>query len=283
MDFLKIYHGKITEALAMVDKSNVKADKVTGKKYFVDDGITITLPASAEIKVTTHKLLMYAVAAFTSLNGSKIVNNRVISFRLKDFLSECGVNVDKKPSVDKGRTVIKQEIDTLKNLRISICEGSGAYAVNKNALKLFMDNSKIKTGLVYMAFTADFAEYLIKRPIAIYPSSLLMCDGKKHNAYRIGYKISLHSSNNTNNKSKGTAGTLKVATILKYVCLPTRNDLKKTRQSWRQKIKVKLDDAFDYLIQIQFLKKWTYGAESFEGYLDYESSKIKFEVITQEE
>ena len=282
MEFLKIYHGKITEALAMVDKSNVKADKVTGKKYFVDDGITITLPASAEIKVTTHKLLMYAVAAFTSLNGSKIVNNRVISFRLKDFLSECGVNVDKKPSVDKGRTVIKQEIDTLKNLRINICEGSGAYAVNKNALKLFMDNSKIKNGLVYMAFTADFADYLIKRPIAIYPSSLLMCDGKKHNAYRIGYKISLHSSNNTN-KSKGTAGTLKVATILKYVCLPTRYDLKKTRQSWRRKIKVKLDDAFDYLIQIQFLKKWTYGSENIEGYLDYESSKIKFEVITQEE
>ena len=253
MEFLKIYHGKITEALAMVDKSNVKADKVTGKKYFVDDGITITLPASAEIKVTTHKLLMYAVAAFTSLNGSKIVNNRVISFRLKDFLSECGVNVDKKPSVDKGRTVIKQEIDTLKNLRINICEGSGAYAVNKNALKLFMDNSKIKNGLVYMAFTADFADYLIKRPIAIYPSSLLMCDGKKHNAYRIGYKISLHSSNNTN-KSKGTAGTLKVATILKYVCLPTRYDLKKTRQSWRRKIKVKLDDAFDYLYNNNYMQ-----------------------------
>ena len=266
----------------MVDKSNVKTDRITGKRQYVDDGITITLPASAEIKVMTHKLLMYAVAAFTSLNGSKIVNNRVISFLLIDFLSECGVNVDKKPSVDKGRTVIKQAIDTLKSLRINICEGSGAYAVNKNALKLFMDNSKIKTGLVYMAFTADFAEYLIKRPIAVYPSSLLMCDGKKHNAYRVGYKIAIHSSNK-NNQTKGTASTLRVATILKYVCLPTRNDLKKSRQSWRQKIKVKLDDAFDYLIQIQFLKKWTYGAESFEGYLDYESNKINYEVITPEE
>ena len=282
MDFFKIYHGKITEALAMVDKSNVKTDRITGKRHYVDDGITITLPASAEIKVVTHKLLMYTIAAFTSLNGKNAVINRVVSFRLKDFLVDCGVNVDKKPSVDKGRTVIKQEIDTLKNLRINICEGSGAYAVNKNALKLFMDNSKIKSGNVNMVFTTDFAEYLIKRPIAIYPSSLLMCDGKKHNAYRIGYKISLHSSNNTN-KSKGTAGTLKVATILKYVCLPTRNDLKKSRQSWRQKIKVKLDDAFDYLIQIQFLKKWTYGAESFEGYLDYESNKINYEVITPEE
>lgn len=279
MDFFKIFHGKITEALAMVDKSNVKADKVTGKKYFVDDGITITLPASAEIKVMTHKLLMYSVAAFTSLNSKNAVKNRVISFRLKDFLADCGVNVDKKPSVDKGRTVIKQEIDTLKNLRINICEGSGAYAVNKNALKLFMDNSKIKNGLVYMAFTADFADHLIKRPIAIYPSTLLKCDGKKHNAYRIGYKIAIHSSNK-NNQTKGTASTLRVATILKNVCLPTRYDLKKTRQSWRRKIKAKLDDAFDYLTQIQFLKRWTYGAESFEGYLDYESSKIKFEVIT---
>ena len=56
MEFFKIYHGKITEALAMVDKSNIKTDKVTGKIYYVDDDITITLPASAEIKVTTHKL-----------------------------------------------------------------------------------------------------------------------------------------------------------------------------------------------------------------------------------
>ena len=30
MEFFKIYHGKITEALAMVDKSNIKTDKVTG-------------------------------------------------------------------------------------------------------------------------------------------------------------------------------------------------------------------------------------------------------------
>ena len=249
MDFFKIYHGKITEALAMVDKSNVKTDRITGKRHYVDDGITITLPASAEIKVVTHKLLMYTIAAFTSLNGKNAVINRVVSFRLKDFLVDCGVNVDKKPSVDKGRTVIKQEIDTLKNLRINICEGSGAYAVNKNALKLFMDNSKIKSGNVNMVFTTDFAEYLIKRPIAIYPSSLLKCDGKKQNAYRVGYRIAIHSSNK-NNQTKGTASTLRVATILKYVCLPTRNDLKKSRQSWRQKIKVKLDDAFDYLIQI---------------------------------
>ena len=282
MDYFKIYHGKITEALAMVDKSNIKIDRITGKRHYVDDGITITLPASSEIKVITHKLLMYAISVFTSLNGSKTVNNRAISFRLKDFLAECGVNVAKKPLVDKGRAVINQAIDVLKELRIDICEGSGAYAVNKNALKLFMDNSKIKNGLVYMAFTADFADYLIKRPIAIYPSSLLMCDGKKHNAYRIGYKISLHSSNNTN-KSKGTAGTLKVATILKYVCLPTRYDLKKTRQSWRQKIKVNLDNALDYLTQIQLLKRWTYGSELFESYLDYESNKINYEVITPEE
>ncbi len=282
MEFLKIYHGKITEALAMVDKSNLKTDRITGIIHYVDDGITITLPASAEIKVTTHKLLMYAIAAFTSLNGKNAVKNRVISFRMKDFFSECGVNVDSKPSVDKGRLVIKQAIDTLKSLRISICEGSGAYAVNKSVLKLFMDNSKIKSGIVHMNFTADFAEYLIKRPIAVYPSSLLKCDGKKPNAYRIGYKIALHSSNNSN-KSKGTAGTLKVATILKYVCLPTRYDLKKSRQSWRQKIKAKVDNAFDYLIQIQFLKGWTYGAESFESYLDFDSNKIHFEVIMPEE
>ena len=184
MDYFKIYHGKITEALAMVDKSNVKTDRITGKRQYVDDGITITLPASAEIKVIT-----------TSLNGKNAVKNRVISFSLKDFLSECGINVNNKPSIDKGRTVIKQAIDTLKSLRISICEGSGAYAVNKSALKLFMDNSKIKNGIVHMAFTTDFADYLIKRPIAIYPSTLLKCDGKKHNAYRIGYKIAIHSSN----------------------------------------------------------------------------------------
>ena len=282
MDYFKIYHGKITEALAMVDKSNIKTDRITGKRQYVDDGITITLPASAEIKVITHKLLMYAIAAFTSLNGKNAVINRVVSFRLKDFLVDCGVNVDKKPSVDKGRTVIKQEIDTLKNLRINICEGSGAYAVNKSALKLFMDNSKIKNGIVHMAFTTDFADYLIKRPIAIYPSTLLKCDGKKHNAYRIGYKIAIHSSNK-NNQTKGTASTLGVATILKNVCLPTRYDLKKTRQSWRRKIKVNLDNALDYLTQIQLLKRWTYGSELFESYLDYESNKINYKVITPEE
>ena len=281
MEFLKIYHGKITEALAMVDKSNLNTDRITGIIHYVDDGITITLPASSEIKVITHKLLMYAISVFTSLNGSKTVNNRVISFRLKDFLAKCGVNVNSKPSVDKGRTVIKQAINTLKKLRINVSEGSEKFAVAKNDLQLFKDISTIRNGMVYMAYTEDFAEYLVGRPIAIYPSSLFKCDGKMHNAYRIGYKIALHSSN-ANNKRVGTANTLKVMTMLNNVCMPKYSDLKNTRQSWRYKIKQNLENALNYLSLIDLLIGWEYREIKTDSYFDYQKSVITFTIRTEE-
>lgn len=276
MDFFKIYHGKITEALAMVDKSNVKTDRITGKRQYVDDGITITLPASAEIKVITHKLLMYAIAAFTSLNGSDIVNNRVISFRLKDFLAKCGVNAAHKPSVDKGRTEINKSLSVLKGIKVTIREGQDRYLFNDADLKLIDAKSGVKNGMVYMYFTDAFAKYLITRPIAEYPSSLFRCDGKKHNAYRLGYKIALHTTNK-NNQIKGTANTLKVMTVVKNVCLPNHMDLQKTRQSWAHKIKNKIDDILSYLIEIGCLKNWHYRTDTNETYNSYIQNYIEYE------
>ena len=281
MDSFKIYHGKITEALAMVDKSNIKIDRITGKRHYVDDGITITLPASAEIKVITHKLLMFAIMKFTFLNGNNTISHQAITFTVKEFLKKCGINVDNKPSVDKGRAEIKKSLSVLKGIKVTIREGEDKYLFKEADLKLIDAKSGVKNGMVYVYFTDAFAKYLITRPIAEYPLSLFRCDGKKHNAYRIGYKIALHSSN-ANNKRVGTANTLKVVTMLNNVCMPKYSDLKNSRQSWRYKIKQNLENALNYLSLIDLLIGWEYREIKTDSYIDYQKSVIVFTIRTEE-
>lgn len=272
----KIHHGKITEALAMVDKSNVKVDRITGVAEYVSDGVTINLPPKAAVKVITHKLLMFAIMKFTFLNGNKTISHQAITFTVKEFLKKCGINVDNKPSVDKGRAEIKKSLSVLKGIKVTIREGEDKYLFNDADLKLIDAKSGVKNGMVYMYFTDAFAKYLITRPIAEYPSSLFRCDGKKHNAYRLGYKIALHTTNK-NNQIKGTANTLKVMTVVKNVCLPNHMDLQKTRQSWAHKIKNKIDDILSYLIEIGCLKNWHYRTDTNETYNSYIQNYIEYE------
>ena len=277
----KIHHGKITEALAMVDKSNVKVDRITGVAEYVSDGVTINLPPKAAVKVITHKLLMFAIMKFTFLNGNKTISHQAITFTVKEFLKKCGINVDNKPSVDKGRAEIKKSLSVLKGIKVTIREGEDKYLFKEADLKLIDAKSGVKNGMVYVYFTDAFAKYLITRPIAEYPLSLFRCDGKKHNAYRIGYKIALHSSN-ANNKRVGTANTLKVVTMLNNVCMPKYSDLKNSRQSWRYKIKQNLENALNYLSLIDLLIGWEYREIKTDSYFDYQKSVITFTIRTEE-
>ena len=277
----KIHHGKITEALAMVDKSNVKVDRITGVAEYVSDGVTINLPPKAAVKVITHKLLMFAIMKFTFLNGNKTISHQAITFTVKEFLKKCGINVDNKPSVDKGRAEIKKSLSVLKGIKVTIREGEDKYLFKEADLKLIDAKSGVKNGMVYVYFTDAFAKYLITRPIAEYPLSLFRCDGKKHNAYRIGYKIALHSSN-ANNKRVGTANTLKVVTMLNNVCMPKYSDLKNSRQSWRYKIKQNLENALNYLSLIDLLIGWEYREIKTDSYIDYQKSVIVFTIRTEE-
>lgn len=273
----KIHHGMVTEAIANTNGLKKTTDEEEGIVRYAGENITITVPKTLEIKLITHKLLMYAIMLFTSQNKTNKYGNAKVTFSVADFLRKCDLSTDNKSSVDRGRTEIMQSLQVLIHMRMSISEGHDKYAYHNDNMQLFLEKSQVKNGIVFIHFSFEFANYLGFRPIAEYPHSLFKINGKKRNAYNIAYKMALHHSINAN-KFNGTANTLGVKSLLKNSAFPSMHTLVKSRESWRHKILYKFEYDLDYLVFAGVLDSWQFRDQNniFLKYPDFINEKIDF-------
>ena len=277
MNDKKIHHGIATEAITNINSLKKTTDEEEGIVKYAGENITITLPKKLKVKVITHKLLMYAIMLFTAQNKTNKYSNAKVAFSVFDFLAKCKMSTINKSSIDRGRTELMQSLQVLIQMRVSIVEGHDKFEFHHENLQLFLDKSQIKNGTVFIYFSAEFGLYLGFRPIAEYPHSLFMIDGKMRNSYSIAYKMALHQSMKTN-KCKGTSNTLAVKNVLKNTAYPSMQTLAKSRGSWRHKILNRLEFDFDYLVFAGVLESWEYRdpKNKFKKFPDFINEKINF-------
>lgn len=281
-EFLPVLHGKATDAIARMSGRKLTKNTLNNTASIESDEVKLIInnlgTLSGTLGVSTHKLLMKAIASFSELNHTGTGNDR--SFReaqvaipLREYALKCGYDIEERPTdspekaareakrakaaLDNFKRKIKKDLEILYNASLSWQEKVKGKEADFVDIRI-LEAKGIIAGYIKIKFTESIAKYLILLPMSQYPEALFLLDERNENAYNIGLAIAKHYSND-NNQIKGTAQLLKVKTLLKYTNLPTFATIKEQRASWEARIKEPFETALDALTGCGLLEDWRYS------------------------
>lgn len=298
--YVAVLHGKATDAIARMSGSKPTPNPLNNTASIESGEVKLIIKSldtlSGTLGVSTHKLLMAAIAGFTELNHTGTGKDRSlrgakVSIPLKDFAIKCGYDVMEHPTdtpeeaekealrakrtLDNFRRKVKKDLELLYNTSISWKEKVKGKDADFADIRI-LGGKGIRAGYINLEFTVSLAEYLIQLPLSQYPQSLLLLDERNDNAYNIGLKMAEHYSND-NNQIKGTAQLLKVKTLLDYTNLPPFSEVRAKRKSWEERIKEPFETALDALTGCGLLEDWRYSHSKGEEMTDEEADFSNYE------
>lgn len=211
-------------------------------KVFIDSYSELT----GGLRTSTHKLLDACTLALTQQNNYRDKNgtlNPCVTIPLERFMELCGIPLT-KPSKDKTRRKVKEDLETLYHISLEWTETSGNKTRDFAKMRL-CDKVALVRGNIVFSFSPDMARYLTNAYLMQYPIELLKVDERNPNAYPVGRKLLLHNSID-NNKRKGTANILSVKSILE-VCpdIPTYEQVLATGRQLEQRIRTPFEIALN--------------------------------------
>lgn len=307
--FVKMAHGKATDAFAFMSGRNAQLDRVTGSGAIDKFGVQLSILKLRELQgtlgISTDKLLSTAIATFTQQNDFTHAGTprREVSIPLKEYAQLLGYDVEEhethtpqeaerekkraKMQLDNARKAIKQDLDIIHASTLTWEEKIRGKARDFVRISL-VTATGIKNGEIKIAFSPEIAAYLAERNlITQYPTKLLRISGRKPTAYYIGRKLAEHF-NIDNNQLKGTADRISIPALLAATDLPSYEEVQKTdRGHWIGRIKEPFERALDELTQEGILRDWKYThakgvdltdaeAYSITSYADYAKLYLLF-------
>ena len=269
-------HGAATDKLPLLCGVRGKLDPFTRTMTVEGEGIELSGIAEP-FRTSTHKLLCAAAIAFTAVNHigtERRINTRSISISLRDYASMLGM-----PATDTTlknlRKILRRDLALLGSARLSWTETVQGETHSHSNVGL-AESCGIRLGVVEVTLSQQFADWLVGRPLMQYPQALFGLDERSAVAYRLGYKLALHTSNR-NNILRGTAGTVKTATLLRCSGLPAIGELRAKEQSYTHRIVKPFRAALDTLVRSGVLAEYTFrSADSVHSFADWLGGCIDF-------
>lgn len=208
------------------------------------------------LRTSTHKLLDACTIALTQQNsyrGADDKINTLVTIPLEKYMELCGIPLT-KPSKDKTRRKVKEDLETLYHISMEWTEQSGKKVKDFAKMRV-CDKIAITKGNITFSFSQDMAKYLTNAYLMQYPTELLKVDERNPSSYHIGKKLLLHNSID-NNKRKGTSNILSVKSLLE-VCpdIPSYEQVMATGRQFDQRIKTPFETALNSLPFI----RWEYS------------------------
>lgn len=202
---------------------------------------------SGGLRVSTHKLLDVCAINLTRQNDFRGEGElqTAVMIPLEDYMRLCGIPLT-KPSKDKTRRRVQEDLEALYSVSIEWREKSGK-SVKDYAKMRIVSAQGIKSGMIHVGFSPEFAKYLTNAYIMQYPIALLKVDERNPNSYHIGRKLLLHFSMD-NNQKKGTANIVGVRALLS-ACpdIPDYEDVMASDRHTDRRIRTPLEDALNAL------------------------------------
>ena len=278
--FVKMAHGKATDAFAFMSGKNAEIDRVTGNgtvdKYGVQLAVLKLRDLQATLGVSTDKLLSTAIARFTQQNDFSRAGTpkREVTIPLMEYAQLLGYEVMERDTstpeeaerekrrandqLNNARRAIKNDLLLLQASTLRWEETIKGKARDFDSISL-VTRVQIRNGEIKIAFSPELAAYLVERGlITQYPTKLLRISGRKPTAYYIGRKLTEHY-NIDNNQVKGTNDRISIPALLAATDLPSYEEVQKTdRGHWIGRIKDPLERALDELTQEGILRDWKY-------------------------
>lgn len=252
--FTAMLNGTATNQLTNIStRSNPPiVDAITGNATIEQGTLKVFIDSYSELtgglRTSTHKLLDACTIALTQQNnyrGKDEKLNPLVTIPLERFMELCGIPLT-KPSKDKTRRKVKEDLETLYHISMEWTETSGRKTRDFAKMRV-CDKIALVRGNIIFSFSLDMAKYLTNAYLMQYPMELLKVDERNPNSYHIGKKLLLHNSID-NNKRKGTANILSVKSLLE-VCpdIPTYEQVLATDRALDRRIKAPFETALNSL------------------------------------
>lgn len=295
---MPMYHGKATDALAVLTHKNLTENPIANKAVLqtAEGDYKIVIQNFDKVKgnlsVNTHKLLSTGIAEFTQINNygaGGVIPKVTIPF--DEYARKLGYKIDEQETDSpeaaakekrraleakkKAKTRIRQDLELLGAMKWTWQETIKGKGADFDSVTL-LERVAIRKGYIIMEFGRNMAEYLKQLPLTQYPQGLLAIDARSENAYRLGLKMAEHY-NIDNNQIRGTANRLKVGTLLTVTNLPTIEELQNEKQDnsrqWYARTKEPFEKALDALTG-KVISNWEYTRAKGEKLTEEEAYNI---------
>lgn len=207
--------------------------------------------------VSADQLLKMALLKLTQANGYRAAPDQIkpeIKIPLDEYMKLRGIPQTSE-SCKNAKKTINKDLALLASMVLSWEEKGKDKAFGNMAI--FQDNY-YKNGMIYFTFGNKMAHYLINAYTMQFPTALFKIKGNSPNAYRIGCKLAIHNSMDSN-KRRGTANILSVESLLKEAPeIPTYLEVMNGDRHAERRIIDPLEKALETLCAENVLTGWEY-------------------------
>lgn len=229
-------------------------DAITGLATITTTGLTVFIEKyrnlEGGLRVSTQKLLDICTMKLTGQNHYRGTGemNTLVEIPLDDYMSMCGVPMT-KPSKDKTRRKVKEDLETLYNTSMEWTESTGGQLKDFSKTRI-CDYIGIKNGRILFNFSKPLAAYLTHAYITQYPHALLRLDERNPSSYHLGRKLLLHHGID-NNRERGTHEILSVRVLLENAPdIPSYDEVMAGDRHLDKRIITPFQNALDALHEI---------------------------------
>lgn len=166
------------------------------------------------LRTSAKKLLDVCIVYLTKQNEYKAQLEKVntlVSIPIREYIELCGKTVSDS-SIREMRKKLNADLETLYNISLDWHEPRRKNSQDYVNVRICQKQG-IENGNIIFRFTEDFAQYVLNAYIMQFPAALLSLDERNPNVYKIGRKLALHRSNNSNQR-RHTANIISVAALL---------------------------------------------------------------------
>lgn len=251
--FSPMLQGTGTNKLTQIStrKTDPAVDAITGLATITNGKLTVFIEkynSLAEgLRISTHKLLDACTIALTAQNDYRgsAEPKTTVTIPLEDYMSRCGIPLT-KPSKDKTRRKVKEDLEALFSTSIEWSEPSGKSTKNFAKMRI-CTMIAVKNGNIVMDFSPSIAAYLTHAYVMQYPIELFKADERNPSSYYMGKKLLQHNSID-NNQRKATANIISVQSLLESCPdIPTYAEVMAADRHLEQRIKAPFENALNAL------------------------------------
>jgi len=293
--FNPMFQGPGTNRLAQLGarRPEAEVDPVTGRAIITKGDLTVFIDrwnsqqAGSGLRISTLKLLDVCALALTAVNphrpGAGQIPRTSVSIDLEDYMGICGIP-QTKPSKDKTRRKVKEDLEILYNISLEWSEPQGDKTADYAKMRIITSQG-IKNGRILVNFSPEMAAYLTGAYVMRYPMAVLKIDERNSAAYHFGRKLALHHSMESN-RAGGTANIISVKSLLASAPdIPSHREVAASGRQFEQRIINPFNRAMEALEGFVSWEFCTSGGQPLaDGQLDdfrypaFIDSFIKFEL-----
>lgn len=275
--FNPMFQGPGTNRLAQLGSRRPlpEVNPVTGEAIITKGDLRVFIDkwnssqAGSGLKISTLKLLDICALALTAINthrpGSARPPKTSVSIDLDEYMRICGIPAT-KPSKDKARRKVKEDLEILFNISLEWSEPLGGKTADYAKMRIITSQG-IKNGRILVNFSPEMGAYLTGAYVMQYPMAVLKIDERNSSAYHFGRKLALHHSMESN-QAGGTANIISVKSLLSSAPdIPPHQEVAAAGRQFEQRIQ----NPFNRTM------------EALEGFIDWEFCNSKGQPLDEDQ